>query len=93
MTTRQTTNRNGYSSPYLSEAVSYNGLVFCSGKVGLDAGTGELVSDDAGKQTKEAALKLLESVLRAAGSDLTKLLKVSIYLTSRDYFAAMNAVC
>ena len=40
-----------YSSPYLSEAVIYNGLVFCSGKVGLDPSTGELVSEDVGEQT------------------------------------------
>ncbi|KAJ2982357.1 hypothetical protein NQ176_g1438 [Zarea fungicola] len=91
MAARQTINRSSYTSPYLSEAVSYNGLVFCSGKIGLDARTGKLVSEDTGKQT-EAALKLLESVLSAAGSDFTKLLKVNIYLTSRDDFDAMNDV-
>ncbi|KAL7903860.1 Endoribonuclease L-PSP [Trichoderma velutinum] len=91
MATRKIINRTGYSSPYLSEAVVQQNTVYCSGKIGLDVVTGELVSDDAGKQT-EAALKLMEMVLRAAGSDLTKLLKVNIYLTSREDFAAMNAV-
>jgi enamine deaminase RidA (YjgF/YER057c/UK114 family) len=44
-------NREGYSSVYLSEAVIHDGIIYCSGKVGLDATTGELVSDDAGQQT------------------------------------------
>ncbi|KAL2205536.1 Endoribonuclease L-PSP [Sarocladium strictum] len=91
MGTSMAVNREGYSSVYLSEAVVHNGIIYCSGKVGLDATTGELVSDDAGQQTG-AALTLIESVLRAAGSDLGKLLKVNISLTSRADFEAMNAV-
>ncbi|RSM08739.1 hypothetical protein CEP52_004442 [Fusarium oligoseptatum] len=91
MAARQAINRHDYSSPYLSEATVHNGLVFCSGKVGLDAKTGALVSDDVAEQTK-TALDLLQSVLRAAGSDLDKMLKVNIYLTSRSDFAAMNVI-
>jgi enamine deaminase RidA (YjgF/YER057c/UK114 family) len=95
MASSQMINREGYTSPYLSEAVIYKDTVYCSGKIGLDVETGELVSDDMGKQTvrislqgcrpsltltprtQEAALKLMELVLRAAGSDLSKLLKVN----------------
>lgn len=51
MGTSMAVNRDGYSSAYLSEAVIHNGIIHCSGKVGLDATTGELVSDDAGQQT------------------------------------------
>lgn len=42
---------------------------------------------------QKAALKLMQMVLQAAGSDLDKLLKVNIYLTNIKDFAAMNAVC
>ncbi|VUC37191.1 unnamed protein product [Clonostachys rosea] len=91
MAEKQVVNRQDYKSPYLSEATIHNGLIFCSGKVGLDPQTGVLVSDDVGEQTK-AALALLRNVLLAAGSDITKMLKVSIYLTNRADFDAMNSV-
>ncbi|KAF9879322.1 hypothetical protein CkaCkLH20_02865 [Colletotrichum karsti] len=91
MAARQTLNRPGYSSTYLSEATIHNGVVYCAGKVGLDPVSGQLVSDDVGEQTA-AALNLLKMVLASAGSDFTQLLKVNIHLTSMADFAAMNEV-
>ncbi|EXL52407.1 hypothetical protein FOCG_08199 [Fusarium oxysporum f. sp. radicis-lycopersici 26381] len=84
-------NRPGFSSPILSEALIHNGLVYTSGKIGVDAKTSVLVSDDVAEQTK-AVLGLLESVLHEAGSGLDKILKFNIYLTNINDFAAMNAV-
>jgi hypothetical protein len=40
-----------FSSPLYSEAVIHNGLVFCSGKVGLDPSTGKLVGEGVAEQT------------------------------------------
>lgn len=51
MAARQTLNRPGHSSTYLSEATIHNGVVYCAGKVGLDPLSGQLVSDDVGEQT------------------------------------------
>lgn len=51
MAERRAINRPNVKSPYLSEAIVHNGLIFCSGKIGLDAKTGALVSDDVGEQT------------------------------------------
>ena len=51
MSSRTVLNRSGYKSPILSEATVHNGVVYCSGKVGLDPVKGTLVSDDVGEQT------------------------------------------
>ncbi|KAI1035242.1 hypothetical protein LB504_006015 [Fusarium proliferatum] len=91
MANRLAINRPGFSSPILSEALIHNGLIYTSGKIGVDANTGVLVSDDVAEQTK-AVLGLLESVLREAGSGLNKILKCNIYLTNINDFAAMNAI-
>ncbi|KAG5747374.1 hypothetical protein H9Q70_009940 [Fusarium xylarioides] len=91
MASRLAINRLGFSSPILSEALIHNGLVYTSGKIGVDANTGVLVSDDVAEQTK-AVLGLLESVLREAGSGLNKILKCNIYLTNINDFAAMNEI-
>ncbi|KAH7159551.1 Endoribonuclease L-PSP/chorismate mutase-like protein [Dactylonectria estremocensis] len=90
MSSKQPVNRANFSSPLFSEAIIHNGLVYCSGKIGKDPKTGKLVGDDVAEQTK-AALNLLASVLQAAGSDLTKMLKCNIFLTNMSDFAAMNA--
>lgn len=62
MAARQAINRPNFSSPILSEAIIHNGLVYASGKIGLDAKTGALVSDDVAEQTvsRMAPIKLLD---------------------------------
>lgn len=41
--------RPDFFSPLFNEVVIYNGLVYCSGKIGLNLGTSKLVGDDVGK--------------------------------------------
>ncbi len=76
--------------PY-SQAVSYGGLVYCSGQVALDPTTMEIVGKDAAAQARQVMSNLGE-VLKAAGSDFSKVLKCSIFLDSMDDFAAVNEV-
>ncbi|KAL3455103.1 Endoribonuclease L-PSP/chorismate mutase-like protein [Aspergillus heterothallicus] len=90
MASKQITNRPGFHSPLYSEATIHNGTVYCSGKVGLDMATAQLVGDDVGEQTV-AALKLIEAVLHAAGSDLSNMLKCNIFFADMSDYAAMNA--
>ena len=75
--------------PY-SQAVKVNGLLFCSGQVGLDAGTGELVDGSVADQT-DRAMQNLQAVLRQAGSSFDDVIKVTAYLTNMDDFAEFNA--
>jgi 2-iminobutanoate/2-iminopropanoate deaminase len=76
--------------PY-SQAVSYGGLVYCSGQIALDPTTMEIVGEDAAAQARQVMSNLGE-VLKAAGSDFSKVLKCSIFLDSMDDFAAVNEV-
>jgi 2-iminobutanoate/2-iminopropanoate deaminase len=75
--------------PY-SQAIVAGPFVYCSGQVGFDPWTGDLV-EGVTAQT-ERALKNLAAVLEAAGSDVEHLIKTTICLTDIDTFAEVNRV-
>lgn len=76
--------------PY-SQAVSHGGVVYCSGQIALDPVSGLIVGADVASQT-EQVLTNLAAVLRAAGSDLSLVLKTNVFLRDMADFAEMNAV-
>ena len=76
--------------PY-SQAVVADRWVFASGQIALDPATGQLVTGDAGAQTRRV-LQNLKAVLAAAGSGLDRVVKTTVYLKDMNDFAAMNAV-
>ena len=76
--------------PY-SQAIVANGMVYCAGQIPLDPATGEVVPGGIGEQT-ERVLENLRAVLKAAGSDLDRAVKTTVFLKSMDSFAAMNEV-
>jgi 2-iminobutanoate/2-iminopropanoate deaminase len=76
--------------PY-SQAIAANGFIYCSGQIGLDPATTEMVSGGVEAQTHQV-LKNLAAVLAAAGSDLGKVVKTTVFLKSMGDFAAMNGV-
>ena len=78
--------------PY-SHAASGQGreLLYLSGQTPIDPATGRLVDGDIAAQT-ERVFANLGLVLAAAGRTLADAVKVNVYLTSMDDFAAMNAV-
>ncbi len=76
--------------PY-SVAVQTDTFVFCSGQIGLDPLTGELVGADVESQTRQV-LNNLKSVLDAAGSSLDKVVKTTVFLKDMADFAKMNAI-
>lgn len=76
--------------PY-SQAVKANGIVYTSGQIPLDPGTGDLVQGDFDTQVKRV-FENLKAVLAEAGSDFSRVLKATVYLTSMSDFAAMNAI-
>ena len=76
--------------PY-SQGIKAGGFVFVSGQVALDPATGALVAGDVAAQT-ERVLKNLQAILEAAGSDLDRVVKATVYLRSMADFAAMNEV-
>jgi len=76
--------------PY-SQAVIAAGWVFCSGQIGLDPGTGELVPGGVGAET-ERALENLSAVLAAAGSRFSRVTRATIYLVDIADFAVVNEI-
>ena len=77
-------------APY-SQGVVHGDLVFISGQLGVDPGSGELVESGIEAQT-ERVMQNVSAVLAAAGSSLANLLNVSIFLVDLGDFAAMNEV-
>ena len=75
--------------PY-SQAVKANGFVFLSGQGGINPETGKLV-DGLEAQTLQA-IKNIEAVLKAAGTDFTKVVKTTCFLANMSDFAAFNKI-
>lgn len=76
--------------PY-SVAIQTERMVFCSGQVGLDPATMELVGADVESQTRQV-LTNLKAVLEAAGTSLSQVVKTTVFLTTMDNFTRMNAI-
>src|SRR3954451_6490965 len=80
----------GALGPY-SQAIVAGGVVYCAGQIPLDPATGQLVSGGVAPQT-EQVLKNLRAVLKAAGSDLDRAVKTTVFIKNMNDFAAMNEV-
>ncbi|HTU58139.1 MAG TPA: RidA family protein [Polyangiales bacterium] len=72
-----------------AQAVKAQGFVFLSGQIPLDPSTGELVQGDIGTQTRRV-LDNLKAVLEGAGTELSKVVKATIYLVDMNDFAVVN---
>ncbi len=75
--------------PY-SQAVSYGDLIFASGQIPLRP-DGSLVEQEITAQAEQVFANI-KAVLAAAGSDLSKVIKATVFLADMNDFAAMNAV-
>ena len=76
--------------PY-SQAVSSDGLIFCSGQLALDPVSGELQGGSVADETR-LCMQNLSAVLDAAGATWADVLKVNAYLTDIGGFAEFNEV-
>lgn len=76
--TRHNTNQR------MSQIVTHNGVVYLAGQVGDDP------KADAGTQTQQI-LDNIDALLKQAGSDRTKILSATIYLSDMRLFPDMNA--
>ena len=74
-----------------SAGVRGPGVIYLSGQVGLDPATGRLIAGDVAAQTART-LDNIQTLLESGGSSLDDVLRVSIYLTGMESFAAMNEV-
>jgi 2-iminobutanoate/2-iminopropanoate deaminase len=76
--------------PY-SQAVSWQRILYTSGQIALDPATGEIVPGDFAAQARRV-FDNLAAVLREAGSDFSRVLKATVYLTDLANFQTLNAI-
>lgn len=76
--------------PY-SQAIEANGMIYLSGQIALHPNTGELEIENIETETHQV-LKNMSAVLEAAGSDLSRVVKCSIFLSSMEFYSAVNKV-
>lgn len=74
-----------------SQAIQSGNFVFLSGQIPLVPGTMELVAGDFDARARQV-FKNLEAVANAAGGDLGNVVKVTIFLTDLENFAAVNSI-
>lgn len=78
--------------PYSQAVVAPAGkTVYLSGQIGLEPGSGELVSENFDAQVRQA-FENLEAVVTAAGGTLESIVKLTLFLTDLGKFTSANAV-
>ena len=76
--------------PY-SQGIRVGNLVFTAGQAGVDPVTQQVVTGGITEQTVRT-LENLKAILEAAGTDLARAVKATVFLKDLKDFAAMNAV-
>ena len=76
--------------PY-SQAVIYGNIAYLSGSIPINPATGEITGATVAEQT-EQVIRNIGEVLKAAGSDFTKVIKATCFLTDIAAFSEFNAV-
>ncbi len=74
-----------------SQAIRSGNLVFLSGQIPLDPAQMDLVQGDFEVRARRV-FENLKAVAEAAGGSLDQIVKLTIYLTDLDNFAAVNKV-
>jgi len=76
--------------PY-SQATAAGDFLFISGQLPIDPETGEFAPGGIKERTHQC-LKNVSTIAQAADTDLTKAVKVNLYLTDMDNFEQVNRV-
>ena len=74
-----------------SQAIRSGNIVFLSGQIPLNPQTMEMVDGDFEARARQV-FENLKAVAEAAGGNLNQVVKLTIFLTDLDNFAAVNSV-
>ncbi len=74
--------------PY-AQATKANGFIFCAGQSAFDPATGNLVSGGIKEQTRQT-LRNIRVILEAGNSSLSRVVKITVFLSDWKYFKEMN---
>lgn len=75
---------------HYSQGVVSNGLVFVAGQLAINPVNGEKVLDSIEAQT-EQALKNVAAIVKASGSDVSRILKMTIFVADIGLWGAVNS--
>jgi 2-iminobutanoate/2-iminopropanoate deaminase len=76
---------------HYSQAMVYNGIVYISGQLPIVPETGEKIFGPIEEQTAQV-MKNLAAILKAAKSDLKRVLKTTVYVSDISLWDKVNAV-
>ena len=89
MKTVSTKNAPAALGPY-SQAQIAGGLVYTSGQVGIDPATG-ILAEGVEAQAHQV-FKNLTELLKAAGSDMSKVVKTTVFIKDMNDFGTVNGI-
>lgn len=78
-------------SPIFPQAVIANNFIFLSGMAGIDPIAGSVVSDDFEEQARQC-FQNIKIILEEAGSNLSKVVKTTIFMVTGNDFSIINKV-
>lgn len=76
--------------PY-SQAIMSNGFVFTSGQIPINPDSGKIETTDFKAQVRQD-LKNLSQILKAAGSSMKNIVKLTVFMTDLAEFSKLNEV-
>lgn len=74
-----------------NQAIVCNGFIFTSGQIPIDPESGFMIEGDFKKRVNRVLLNI-EAVLTAGGSDLSKSVKLTVFLTDLSKYTRVNEV-
>ncbi|MFA5573923.1 MAG: Rid family detoxifying hydrolase [Brumimicrobium sp.] len=77
-------------APY-SPAILKDNTLYISGQIPLNPATGELVNDSIANATQQV-MENIKALIKAAGFEMSDIVKCSIFMTSMDYYGEINDV-
>ena len=76
---------------HYSQAITHLGLVFVSGQLPIDPATRQIVPGGIEEQARQT-IENVKQILLASGSDLSGVLKSTIFITDEKYWPDLNRV-
>ena len=75
---------------HYAQATVHNGVVYTAGQLPLNPHTGHVEHEGDAEAQTERTLRNVEAILQAAGTDLSHALSVTLFVTGRDLWPAVN---
>jgi len=73
------------------QAVIADNLIFVSGTPGINHVTGQIISSDFEQQLRQS-FSNIKTILEDAGSDISKVIKTTIFMVAGNDFAIVNKI-